>query len=104
MTTTLKIEHGITDFDTWRQAFERDPVGRRRMGVRRYRVGRPVDDPKYVMIELDFDGRAEAEAFLEALRGVWSRADQSPALARGSGSTKAPITRIVEQVDTGAYD
>ena len=32
MTCTLKIEHAIVDFDTWKAAFERDPVGRERSG------------------------------------------------------------------------
>ena len=65
---TLKIEHPIGDFETWKAAFERDPVGRKQSGVRRYRVFRPVDDPKYVMIDLDFEGITEAQAFLEARR------------------------------------
>jgi len=101
MATTLKIEHGIVDFETWKRAFDRDPVGREQAGVRRYRVCRPLDDPNYVMIDLDFDAREQAEAFLEKLRGVWSRADQSPGLLRtGTGS---PKTRIVDEVEAKSY-
>jgi hypothetical protein len=104
MTTTLKIEHAIVDFEIWKQAFERDPIGREAAGVRRYRVFRPLNDPKYVIIDLDFDGRADAEAFLDELRGVWSRVDQSPGLARAPGpAAQPPRTQIVEQVDTRAY-
>lgn len=104
MTTTLKIEHAIVDFETWKGAFERDPIGRAESGVRRYRVCQPVDDPKYVIIDLDFDGPQEAEAFLERLRGVWSRVEQSPGLARGASSGgSAPKTRIVTEVDSRAY-
>src|SRR5687767_5120848 len=90
MTTTLKIEHAIMDFETWKQAFERDPIGRERAGVRRYRVFRPLDDPRYVIIDLDFDTPAQAQAFLEDLRGVWSRIDQSPGLARARGLGATP--------------
>jgi hypothetical protein len=104
---TLKIEHAIRDFATWQAAFERDPIGRQRAGVRRYRVCRPADDPSYVIIDLDFDGAAQAEAFLQALQQVWRRPEQSPGLAReGTPASPAPApprARIVEQVDVREY-
>ena len=100
---TLKIEHAIRDFETWKAAFERDPIGRKQAGVRRYRVFRPADDPHYVIIDLDFDHPAQAQAFLGKLQQVWSRADLSPGLAReGGAATVPPLTRIVEEVDSGA--
>jgi hypothetical protein len=100
---TLMIEHPVGDFETWKAAFERDPIGRKQSGVRRYRVFRPIDDPKYVIIDLDFDGAAEAEAFLESLRSkIWSRADLSPGLARTPGEGTTPRTRIVVEVDSVA--
>ena len=43
--TILRIEHPVRDFDIWKEAFDADPVGRERSGVRRCRVMRPVDDP-----------------------------------------------------------
>ena len=102
--STLKIEHPIGDFETWKAAFERDPVGREQAGVRRYRVYRPVDDPKYVIIDLDFDGPDAAQSFLESLQKVWSRVDLSPGLAREEGVPKvAPRTRIVEEVESREY-
>ena len=101
---TLHIEHPVGDFTTWKAAFERDPIGRKQSGVRRYRVFRPVDDPKYVMVDLDFEATEEAEAFLASLRNVWSRVDLSPGLAREGGAAKvSPVTRIVETVDSGEY-
>lgn len=104
MTTTLKIEHPIVDFETWKQAFERDPVGRKKAGVRRYRVYRPLDDPRYVIIDLDFDGTAEAQTFLADLERVWSRAELSPGLARMPGpAATRPRTRIVQEVDARTY-
>jgi len=101
--STLKIEHPIGDFETWKTAFERDPVGRKQAGVRRYRVFRPVEDPKYVIIDLDFDGPTEAEAFLESMRKVWSRVDLSPGLLREPGAKMSPQARIVEEVDSREY-
>jgi len=95
--TTLHIEHAIRDFDTWKKAFESDPAGRERSGVRRYQILRPVDDPNYVMIDLDFESAATAETFLATMREVWQSAAAAPALA---GS---PQTRIVEVVERKEY-
>ena len=93
----LHIEHPIRDFDAWKKAFERDPIGRERSGVRRYRVLRPIDDPNYVIIDLDFDSSSAAESFLVALREVWRSPAAAPALV---GS---PQTRIVEVVESKEY-
>lgn len=91
---TLRIEHEIRDFDSWKAAFDGDPAGRQQSGVRRYRVFRPVDDPNYVMIDLDFDSPGEAEAFLAALqRDVWSSRRVAPALI---GSPQARIAEVVD--------
>ena len=54
---TLRVELQVRDYDLWRGAFARDAGGRQRSGVRRYRIFRPVDDPNYVMVDLDFDSR-----------------------------------------------
>ncbi|QCO97689.1 hypothetical protein FCN77_08140 [Arthrobacter sp. 24S4-2] len=87
---TLQIEHGIKDFAMWKTAFDRDPVNRVASGVLAHRVGRPVDDPRYVVVELDFDSLDQAEALLAKLQQkVWD----SPAAPALNG---APITRIVE--------
>jgi hypothetical protein len=104
-TTTLQIEHAILDFDTWRAAFERDPIGRERSGVRSYRILRPFDDPHYVIIELDFDGASEARGFLARLEQVWKAPELSPALPRSaeSGGGSKPKTRVVEQVERRSY-
>jgi hypothetical protein len=89
--TVLRIEHAVSDFDMWKQAFDSDPVGRERSGVRRYRVLRPVDDPAFVMIDLEFDSASEAEALLDAMRRVWA----GPARALVSGA-EAQIAETVE--------
>jgi hypothetical protein len=90
---TLQIEHAIKDFDTWKAAFDRDPAGRAGSGVTAHRIGRPVEDDRYIVVELDFERRDQAEAFLTTLREkVWNSPDVAPAL---SGS---PQTRIIELV------
>ena len=88
---TLHIEHPISDFDTWNTAFARFASARRQAGVRDRRIQRPVGDPAYVVVDLDFDTVGEAERFLGFLRAnVWAVTDNSPALAG------EPQTRILE--------
>lgn len=94
MTTVLRIEHPVPDFDAWKAAFDADPVGRARSGVRDFRVLRPVDDDHYVMVDLEFDTPAEAEAMLVSLRALWSRVE-------GTLITD-PSARIVRTVATSA--
>ena len=72
---------------TWNAAFDRDPIGRERSGVRRYRILRPIDDPNYITIDLEFDSSSAAEAALAALREVWRSPAAAPALA-GNPQTK----------------
>jgi hypothetical protein len=67
----LRIEHPVPDHDRWKKAFDSDPAGREQAGVRRYRVLRAVDDPAYVMIELEFDTMQEAETLLARMRTIW---------------------------------
>jgi hypothetical protein len=94
---TLHIEHAIHEFATWKAAFDRDPAGRQQSGVRGYRVARPVDDPAYVMIDLDFETAGEADQFLTKMRAVWQSPQAAPALL---GS---PQTRIIEIVESQDY-
>lgn len=89
--TTLHIEHAITDFDLWNAAFKRFGEVRARYGVRGERVQRPVDDPHYIVIDLDFDTPEDAGRLLNFLRSnVWSSPTNAP----------APQTRILETAPT----
>lgn len=94
---TLQLEHAIKDFKMWKAAFDRDPIDRRSLGVRRHRVFRPVDDPKYVVVELEFDTTSEAEACRVALRELWGSRQAAPALMGD------PRVRIVEAVEDQEY-
>lgn len=78
---TLHIDHAISDFDTWKGAFDRFAQMRADAGVRSHRVRQPVDDDRRVIIDLDFDDVPAAEGFLDFLRTrVWSGAGTAPAL------------------------
>jgi hypothetical protein len=94
----LHIEHPVSDFDNWKEAFDRFSSKRQQSGVRHHQVLRPTDDPNYVVIELGFDSPSEAESFLGWLRReVWSSREAAPALM------DEPQTRIVEMVEAKEY-
>jgi hypothetical protein len=85
---TLRIEHAINDYETWHDAFDGFAEARAQAGARSFAIRRPVDDPKYLMLDLEFDTAAQAEAFAEFLhQRVWSSPGASPALA-GAARTR----------------
>jgi hypothetical protein len=92
--TTLHIEHAISDFATWKSAFDRFADARDRAGVRQHRILRPVDDERYIIVDLDFDAAEPAEAFLAFLRTrVWASPATAPALVG------TPLSRILTRVE-----
>lgn len=90
---TLHIEHAISDIATWRTAFDRFAPERAAAGVQGHTIRRPIDDPHYVVIDLEFVDQPSAEQFLQVLRTrIWPVPANAPALA------SAPLTRILESV------
>ena len=88
----LRIEHPVPNYEGWKRAFDSDPVGRQKSGVRRYQILRSTTDPNYVMIDLEFDTEQEAEALLAAMRVVWGRVEGTIMMS--------PKWQIVEVVET----
>ena len=95
--TTLRLEHAISDFDLWKSAFDRDPIDRVGSGVRAHRIYRPVDDPAYVVVDLDVDSVAAAESIRSSLEQLWKSRTAAPALAG------RPQVRIIETVENETY-
>ena len=94
----LLIEHPVPDFEAWkRDAFDRDPVGRERNGVRRYRILRSGGRPDLVAIELEFDSRAAAESFASALTDLWR------GVRERFGWKELPAARIFEIAASAEY-
>jgi hypothetical protein len=91
----LRIEHKVPNFDGWKQAFENDPIGRRKSGVKRYRVYRPTDDASYVIIDLEFDTLNDAQTTLAALYKLWNKVDGTVIVA--------PQTRLLDLVEFTEY-
>jgi len=88
----LRIEHQVPDFEGWKRAFDSDPAGREQSGVRRYQILRSMDDPNYVMIDLAFESKGEAEGLLAKMREVWSRVE-----GQVMWNPQARIVEIVER-------
>lgn len=87
----LHIEHAITDFATWKQAFDRFEPERREAGVVSHTIRQPIDDDRYVVVDLDFPDAASAQRFRDFLTTrVWANPDNSPALAG------EPVTSILQ--------
>jgi hypothetical protein len=89
--TTLRIEHAVHDYDVWKSAFDGFSEARALGGARQFAIRRPADDPKYVMVDLEFDTADEARAFAVFLEEkVWASPDSAPALVG------VPRTRILD--------
>jgi ribose 5-phosphate isomerase len=91
----LQIEHKVQNFDGWKKAFDSDPVNRKKSGVRRYRIFRLVNDPDYVIIDLEFDSLNDAETALTALRNLWGQVEGKVMFN--------PQTRMLDIVETKEY-
>jgi hypothetical protein len=95
--STLHIEHPITDFATWSTAFAGFAETRRSAGVLAQRILRPVDDDRYVMVQLDFSNAGAATAFKDFLTTVvWTSADSAPGLAG------TPRALVLDQLTSSA--
>lgn len=92
----VQLEHAVKDFAMWKAAFDRDPIDRQGLGVRRHRVVRPIDDRHYVVVELEFDTQREAERCRSALEKLWSGGSAAPALM---GSPQVRIVDVEEVRD-----
>ena len=85
---TLRITHEVPAYDGWKKAFDNDPINRKASGVKSYRIYRPVDNPKLVIVELDFENRDDLDKTLAALKVLWNK-------VQGSVMVN-PVTDILE--------
>ncbi len=92
--TILRIEHPVPHYEGWKKAFDTDPINRKKSGVTRYRIYRLVENPNYVVVDLEFSNLQDAENTLTSLRKLWEKVE-------GSVMTgpQARILAIVETVE-----
>jgi len=88
----LQIEHKVPSYDGWKKAFDNDPVGREKAGVKKFQVFRPTDDPNYVIINLYFETNEEAEKMHSSLKILWGKVE-------GTVMT-GPKTRMLDLVES----
>lgn len=70
--TTLHIEHGISDFLSWKASFDRFAEMRKEQRVRSFEISQPVDNPSYVIVRLELDSVDDAKALLVRVRQIWA--------------------------------
>jgi hypothetical protein len=92
---TLRIEHKVLDFDGWKAVFDNDPIYREKIGVKSYRIFRPVDDPDCAIVELDFEHLSQAQSTHETLQKIWPKVEGTIMLG--------PQVRILNIIETKKY-
>ena len=85
---TLRIEHEVPSYDGWKKAFDSDPINRKQSGVKSYRIYKPADNAKLVIVELDFETAEELNSTLQTLQKLWNKV-QGTVIVN-------PTTRIAE--------
>jgi len=91
----LRIEHKVLNFDGWKEAFDNDPINRKKMGVKRYRIFQPIDDPNYAIVDLEFESISEVRTTLEALQKMWPKVEGTIMIG--------PQTKILNIVESKEY-
>ena len=62
------VRHSVTDFATWKKAFDEFDTERGGMGVTAHAVFQSVDDPNDVTLWHDFESAPSAKGFVESPR------------------------------------
>ena len=58
------VQHKVTDYATWRKAYDAFDASRKKLGVTAQSVYRVADEPNNVVVTHDFATLAQAKAFL----------------------------------------
>jgi quinol monooxygenase YgiN len=90
----LQIEHKVPNYEGWKKAFDSDPVGRKKSGVKRYQVYRQEDDPNNVIVDLYFANAEDAKAALAALQNLWKKVEGTVMV-----NAQTRILHLVETID-----
>ena len=96
--TTVLIQHEVKDFTAWKRAFDQDPLRRGRGGVVRHVMWRAAGKPNFVLVQLEFPKREDADAYLMELERMLPTVDD----AIGFGP-EAPKAWILEEVEQRTY-
>jgi hypothetical protein len=95
--TTIHIDNTVHDYDAWKETFDKFDRFRADNGVRSYSMSRSVADPQRVLIDLEFDTRAEAEAFGQKLHQIHGTPQAHSHLITTTGP------QVMETVDSKTF-
>jgi heme-degrading monooxygenase HmoA len=86
------VRHKVTDFNRWKDAFDSHLTARKHAGETGFRVLHSVDDPREVVLLLDWESTEEARKFMTSaeLRNAMEKA----------GVVGAPEVQYLEDVRT----
>ncbi len=70
------VRHKVTDYNRWKDAFDSHLNARKRAGETGFRMFHSVDDPREVVLLLDWDSAEEARKFMTSaeLRSAMEKA------------------------------
>ncbi|WP_315095461.1 hypothetical protein [uncultured Cellulomonas sp.] len=94
--TVISIEFAVVDYDAFHALWEEDRTNRATLGVRSYRILRPLDDDHVVTLHYEVDDAAQAEAVVAALRTMLEAGPIGKIVFR-------PDFRIYDEVAAGTY-
>jgi len=90
----LRLEHSAPNYEGWKKVFDSDPLNRKRLGVKHYRIYRLIENPSRVVMEFEFNTLSEAQKTLTALEEFWEKTEGSLVV-----NPKNQLYEIVESID-----
>jgi hypothetical protein len=86
------IRHKVTDYNRWKQTFDSHLNTRKHAGETGCRIFHTVDDPREVVLFLDWEGIEQARKFMNS--------DDLRKAMQQAGVEGAPDVRYIEDVRT----
>jgi len=64
--TSLFVRHKVSDFETWKKAFDEFVETRKSSGEKSYQIFRPAEDPNNLFLVFEWDNVENAHKFMES--------------------------------------
>jgi hypothetical protein len=94
--TTIVMDMELVDFDSFQALWDEDRTQRGSLGVRNYKIFRPLDNDHEVILHYEVDDVETAEKVVAALRNMLEAGPLGKVIFR-------PDFRICEEVAAGNY-
>lgn len=86
------VRHKVSDYTRWKEAFDSHLTTRKRAGETGFRVFHSVEDPREVVLLLDWESTEEARKFMSS--------DELRSAMEKAGVVGAPEVQYLEDVRT----